>query len=155
LALQENDVVVAHVSNLKWLKRPLDITAAADTALRQNPRLLYLIVGDGPGRQPLEQACKERGIADRFRFVGWIEYERMPDYINLADIVVLPSEAEAQARVYLETQACARVILASDIPAAREVIVDGETGLLFRLGDADDLAAKILQGAGSAQARAA
>jgi glycosyltransferase involved in cell wall biosynthesis len=56
----------------------------------------------------------------------------MPDYINLADIVVMPSAAETQALVYLETQACARLLLASDIPGAREVIVDGETGLLFR-----------------------
>ena len=152
-AISEDDVVVAHVSNLKSLKRPLDIVAASRAALRQNPRLLYLIVGDGPGRQLMERAAKENGNFARFRFVGWIEYDRMPDYINLADIVVLPSVAEAQARVYLETQACARLILASDIPAAREVIVDGETGLLFRMGDSEDLAAKTLQAAGDPQAR--
>jgi glycosyltransferase involved in cell wall biosynthesis len=150
-----DDIVVAHVSNLKSIKRPLDIVEAAGKALRQNPRLLYLIVGDGPGRDAMERACNEQGISARFRFAGWIDYDQMPDYINLADIVVLSSAAEAQARVYLETQACARVILASDIPAAREVIVDGETGLLFRLGDSADLTAKIGRAAASADARIA
>jgi len=154
LRIRTDDIVVAHASNLKSLKRPLDIVDAADTALRQNPRLLFLIVGDGSSRSAMEQSCNERGTAERFRFAGWVEHERMPDYINLAEIVVLPSAAEAQARVYLETQACARVIVASDIPAAREVIVDGETGLLFRMGDPQALAAKTLQAAGDAQTRA-
>lgn len=154
LAIEDDDIVVAHVSNLKALKRPLDIVDAAATALRQNPRLLYLIVGDGPGRQPMERAAAESGTSHRFRFVGWIDHDRMPDYINLAAMVVLPSAAEAQARVYLETQACARVIVASDIPAAREVIVDSETGLLFGMGDPKDLAAKTLQAASDPQARA-
>jgi L-malate glycosyltransferase len=69
---------------------------------------------------------------------------RMPDYINLADGVLMPSEREGQSLVYLETQACGRVLIASDIPPAREIIVQGQTGLLFRLGDVADFAAKIL-----------
>jgi glycosyltransferase involved in cell wall biosynthesis len=143
LRIGAEDVVVAHVSNLKSLKRPLDIIGATDKTLRENPRLLYLIVGDGPTRALMEQTCRKRGMSERYRFVGWVDHDAVPDYINLADIVVLPSEDEAQARVYLETQACERVIVASDIPAAHEVIVDGETGVLFRMGDADDLAAKM------------
>lgn len=145
LSIQSDEIVVAHVSNLKSLKRPLDIVDAADTALRAVPRLRYLIVGDGTCRQAMERACSEKGVSERFRFVGWIDHAQVPDYLNLADVVVLPSEAEAQARVYLETQACGRVIVASDIAAAREVIVDGETGVLFRMGDADDLAAKTVR----------
>lgn len=101
-----------------------------------------------------KEACRREGIHENFRFVGWVEYDRIPDFINLADLVVMPSEAESQARVYLETQACARLLLASDIPAAREVVVDGATGLLFRKGDIDDLTAKTLLAAGDAGLRA-
>jgi glycosyltransferase involved in cell wall biosynthesis len=68
----------------------------------------------------------------------------MPRYVNLADLVLMPSEAETQALAYLEAQACARLLLASDIPAAREVVTDRETGLFFRKGDIADLAAKTL-----------
>jgi hypothetical protein len=45
-----DDVVVAHVSTLRDVKRPLDVVAAGALALRRNPHLVYLIVGDGPGR---------------------------------------------------------------------------------------------------------
>jgi glycosyltransferase involved in cell wall biosynthesis len=154
LAIQGDDVVVMHASNLKPVKRPLDVVHSAERALRHNPKLVYVIVGDGACRQPMEDLCARRGLSERFRFVGWIEYARLPRYMNLADLVIMPSDSEGLARVYLETQACARLLLASDIPAAREVITDGETGLLFRTGDIDDLTTKTLAAAGDPELRA-
>ena len=144
LRIQDTDVVVVHAAVLKTIKRPLDIVCSALQALRRNPNLIYLIVGDGDLRREMIRECKTRSISHRFRFVGWIEYDLMPDYINVADMVEMPSKGEGLARVYLETQACARLLIASDISAAREVIVNGETGLLFRKGNIDDLTAKTL-----------
>jgi glycosyltransferase involved in cell wall biosynthesis len=148
LQLEDLTIVIAHVSNLKSLKRPLDIVASARTTLRCDSRLTYVIVGDGPLRSEMEAACHRDGIADRFRFVGWVDHDCVPDYLNLADVVVMPSAAEARALVYLEAQACGRVLLASDIPAAREVVTDGKDGLLFAVGDVDELTAKTLVAAG-------
>jgi glycosyltransferase involved in cell wall biosynthesis len=142
LGIGDDDVVVAHVSNLKAIKRPLDVVASAARALRDEPRLFYLVVGDGTYREPMESACAAAGVRDRFAFTGWLEYDRVPDHVRLSDIVVAPSESEGQARVYLETQACGRVLLASDIAAAREVVVAGETGVLYPVADVEALAAK-------------
>ena len=155
LGIGDDDVVVAHVSNLKSLKRPLDVVASAERVLRKRPRVRYLIVGDGPGRRELEACCQASGIADRCTFTGWLEYERLPALLNVVDVVLMPAEDEALARVYLETQACGRVLLASDIPAASEVIRPGETGLLFRKGDLDDMTEKLLLAADDEQLRAA
>jgi glycosyltransferase involved in cell wall biosynthesis len=142
LGIAPGDVVVAHVSSLKSIKRPLDVVASAVRALREEPRLFYLVVGDGEYRAPMEAACAEAGVRSRFAFTGWVEYDQMPDHVRLADIVVVPSESEGLARIYLETQACGRVLLASDIAAAREVVVDGETGVLCPVADVEALAAK-------------
>ena len=153
LAIKDDNIIVMHVSNLKALKRPLDIVNSAEKALRQNPKLVYVIVGDGPCRKTMEEVCMSKYVSKQFKFVGWVDYLNVPDYINLADIVVMPAEAETQARVYLETQACGRLLLASDILGAREVIVDGETGLLFRKGDINDLTAQTLLAAGAGSIR--
>jgi glycosyltransferase involved in cell wall biosynthesis len=66
----------------------------------------------------------------------------------------MPSEAEGMARIYLETQAAGRTLVASDIPPAREVIEHGQTGLLFPLGDIQAFAARILEAAADASLRA-
>jgi glycosyltransferase involved in cell wall biosynthesis len=155
LDIAADDVVVMHVSNMKNLKRPLDVAQVAARTLPRDPRLLYVVVGDGALREDLEAAARGLDLGDRFRVVGWLDYDAMPDTINLADIMVMPSSAEGLARVYLETQACGRLLLASDIPNAREVVTHGETGLLFRTGDIDDFAAKILQAAADPALRAA
>ena len=144
LNINDDDIVVMHIANLQSRKRSIDLVRSAERTIRKNQRLLYVIVGDGSQRQSLMEACENAGISRRFRFTGWVEYPRIPDFVNLADLVVVPSESEGLARVYLETQACARVLLASDIPPAREVIVDGKTGYLFEKGSIDELATKIL-----------
>jgi glycosyltransferase involved in cell wall biosynthesis len=154
LGIAGDRLVVMHVSNLKPLKRALDLVESAARAVREDPRLVYVVVGDGIDRGPMEAACRGHGLVDHFRFVGWVPYPRVASYLHLADVVVMPSESEAQARVYLETQACARVLVASDIAAARHVVDDGETGLLFRKGDVGDLTAKILQAAADPALRA-
>lgn len=148
LGIARDDLVVAHASKLTSVKRPLDIVLAAQQALPTEPRLLYLILGDGPLRASMEDVCARQGITQRFRFPGWIDHTAVPDHLNLADVVVMPSELEGQSLVYLEAQACGRVLLASDIPAAREFIVDGETGLLFRMGDVGHLADRMLEAFG-------
>jgi glycosyltransferase involved in cell wall biosynthesis len=153
LGIAPDDVVVMHVSNLKTIKRPFDLVRSARAALARDPRLRYVIVGDGPERGALEALCRCQRVASRFRFTGWIDYARMPRVIGLADVVVMPSAVEGLARVYLETQACGRVLIASDIPGAREVVRDGETGLLFPTGDVAALTAAILRAAGDARLR--
>ncbi|HJY86681.1 MAG TPA: glycosyltransferase family 4 protein, partial [Candidatus Acidoferrales bacterium] len=89
----------------------------------------------------------------RFRFPGWVDYTRMPEYLAMADIVVSASADEQQSRMYLEAQATARVLVASDIPAARELVEHNHTGLLFRKENTDDLAAQITRAARSPELR--
>ncbi len=147
LSLEAGDIVVAHMSNLKAVKRPLDFIYSAELALKTEPRLRYVVVGDGAYRAPMEKECRERQIDSRFRFVGWVDHAEMPAYMRIADMVVSTSESEGLSRIYLETQASARLLLASDIAPAREVIEDGVTGLLYPKGDVVELAARTVMAA--------
>lgn len=56
---------------------------------------------------------------------------------------MLPSLRDASPRVVREAMACGLPCVVSNIPGARDLLLDGETGLLFRSGDAADLAAKL------------
>ena len=154
LGVHEDQIVVMHLSNLKGLKRVLDLVDAAERALREDDRLRFTVVGEGPCRREAEECCASRGIADFFRFTGWVDHHDVPGLVNAADIVVMPSAGETQALVYLEAQACERTLIASDIPAAREVIEHDQTGLLFPMGDTGRLAAEILRAAGDPRLRA-
>lgn len=153
LRIRDDNCLVLHASKLTSIKRPLDLVESAQIAVRQDARLIYLIVGDGPCRALMEDACRRSGIAHAFRFLGWLDHRSLPRFFNLADLVILPSESEGQSLVCLEAQAAGRCVLSTDIPGAREVIDDGETGLLFPKGNIDALTQKTLWAAANAQAR--
>jgi glycosyltransferase involved in cell wall biosynthesis len=125
LAIPADAIIALHASNLIDAKRPLDVLRAAADVTRANAAAFFVIVGDGPLRHEMEDFCARAAIRDRVRFTGWIDHDRMPAYLRLAEVVLVPSETEALALIYLEAQASGCVVVASDIPAAREVITDG------------------------------
>ncbi|MEO8601950.1 MAG: glycosyltransferase [bacterium] len=153
LTIAPESLVVGHASNLTDHKRVADLVAAAPRVLAAQPHTVFLIIGDGVERAALQRQVQAAGLQARFRFVGEVAHARMPDHLNLCDVVVMPSERETLSLVYRETQACGGVLLTSDIAAAREAVVDGETGVLFRKGDRDDLAAQLLALLADAQRR--
>lgn len=79
---------------------------------------------------------KEEGL---FQFLGHVD--GIDGQIADADVVVLPSYREGTPRVLLEAAAMGKPIIASDVPGCREVVVDGENGMLVPAGDATALAA--------------
>jgi len=155
LGIAANHRIVLHASKLSDVKRPFDLIESAKNALRQDQRLTYLIIGNGPCRDSMEEQCRRAGIAHAVRFTGWIDHRMMPNFLNLADIVILPSDSEGQSLVCLEAQACARCVLSSDIPGARELITEKHTGLLFDKGDLRQLTEKTLWAAANTNAREA
>ncbi len=153
LDIRNGDVVVTHASNLKKLKRALDVVDAAEIALAQDRRLLFVVAGDGPDADAVRSECKARGLAGRFRFTGWLEHDRMPELFCSSDIVLMPSQAECQALVYLEAQACGCVLIASDIAGAREIVEHGVTGWLYPVGQPPALAEAVLTCAADGELR--
>lgn len=142
LAIARTDQVAIHLSNLKPIKRPLDVVRCAAMLRERCPNLVWLIVGDGDGdrREAMTALARDLGVLDRFRFAGWVDHRQVGRYLNLADLAVLPSRSEAMAQAYLESMACGIPMVASDIPAAREAMRDGVSGMLHRVGDTVDMA---------------
>ncbi|HZS34430.1 MAG TPA: glycosyltransferase family 4 protein [Methylomirabilota bacterium] len=140
LGIGPEDVVALHASNLSPVKRVGDFVAAVAAARRRGARVVGLVLGDGLERAAAEEPSRREGTPSVFRFAGWVDHGAVPAYLRLADLVVSTSAHETQSLVYLEAQAAGRCLVASDIPGAREVVRDGETGILFPAGDVEALA---------------
>ncbi len=100
-----------------------------------------LLVGDGRGafRDELLALIAARGLGGRVRLAG--HAEDMPAALLLADIVVHAStDPEAFGRTVVEAQAMERVVIAADLGAPRETVVEGETGFRVPPGDPQRLA---------------
>ncbi len=114
----------------------LDLVAA----LHQRGAAVELIlVGDGPDRKALEKRALEMGINKRCVFAGAVSENRVLDYMREADVFVCSSLMEGLPQVLMEAAAVKLPVVAPYLAGIPEFIRDGETGVLFIVGDGDDL----------------
>ena len=113
------------------------------------PELRLTIVGDGPEKPALEKLVADFGVNAQIDFAGSQPNENVPQYYQSAGIAVVPSivaadgDQEGLGLVAVEALGCGCVTIVSDLPALRDVVSDGENGLVFRATDATDLSEKI------------
>ena len=109
---------------------PLKGHRLAIEALAGLPGATLLIAGEGPERPALEALIAARGLAPRARLLGSVPPGEMPGLLAAADLMLLPSEREGLANVWIEALACGTPILIADVGGAREVLDRPEAGRL-------------------------
>jgi glycosyltransferase involved in cell wall biosynthesis len=121
-------------------------------AIARSPKVIALIAGghDGEGdRARLETRAAELGVSGRVEFTGLLPPAQVPDLLRRATILALPNPASAISTHFtsplklFEYMAAGRAIVASDLPAIREVLRDETNALLVAPGDPAALAAGI------------
>ena len=136
--------LVMLASRLLWDKGVGEFVEAAGLLRRQGVAARFVLVGDGdpenPATVPPEQleAWRQEGDIE-----WWGRLEDMPAVLGQAHIVCLPSYREGLPKVLLEAAACAKPIVATDVPGCREIVRHGENGLLVPPRDGAALGAAI------------
>ncbi|MDR1424004.1 MAG: glycosyltransferase, exosortase A system-associated [Azoarcus sp.] len=113
------------------------------------PDLRLLLVGGGPQDARLKAQAARLGVADKVIFTGRVPHNEVNRYYDLIDLLAYPRHAMRLTELVtplkpLEAMAQERVFVASDVGGHKELIRDGETGRLFKAGDAGALAGAIV-----------
>jgi glycosyltransferase involved in cell wall biosynthesis len=140
----QDAAVVLFCAKLKPWKRPLDLLRAFARAAGANGYLVF--AGDGSLRRALESEAVSLGIADKVRFIGFVNQSGLPEIYTASDVLVLPSESEPFGLVVNEAMLCGCPVIVSDCVGARfDLVRDGETGFVFPMGDVKALSALLEQ----------
>ncbi len=128
--LSPDTPVVGFAGRLSVQKQliPFVQNALPDLVAR-DPRTIFLVVGDGPQRKPLEKAAREHSVFDNIRFVGWREDLR-PCY-EAMDILVQPSRDEGLPNSILEAMAMGVPVVATPVGEVAELLDHGRSGILL------------------------
>jgi N-acetyl-alpha-D-glucosaminyl L-malate synthase BshA len=133
-----DEAILMHLSNFRPVKRVTDVVKVFAQVARELPAQLVL-VGDGPDRSAAEWLAHDLGIQSRVHFLG--KQERVNELLPLADLLLMPSELESFGLVALEAMACKVPSIATCVGGVSELIDDQVTGLLYKVGDIDGMAA--------------
>jgi PEP-CTERM/exosortase A-associated glycosyltransferase len=116
--------------------------------LSKRQAIRVLLVGSGVHEPALRAAVARLGLASQVVFAGQVPYARVATLYDAIDLLVYPRLPMRLTDMVtplkpLEAMALGKAQVASDVGGHRELIIDGETGVLFRAGDAQALAAAV------------
>ncbi len=147
LGVAPDDVVIGHIGAIRNLEGLDLLLEAADILRGRDLRFRVVIVGDGSELPALKALSEERTLQQVVHFQGQVPHQKILDYYGLIDIFVMPrtrsrvTELVTPIKPY-EAMAMERAVVVSDVGALREIVSDGETGLVCAADSAEDLAAK-------------
>jgi glycosyltransferase involved in cell wall biosynthesis len=132
---------VGVIANFLPVKGHTDFLHAAARVVTAHPEAKFFLIGEGKGRRELEGLARSLGIGERVVFTG--ARNDTDELMELLDVVVLSSHEEGMSNVLLEAMAMSRPIVATAVGGNKELIRNGETGLLVPPKDPAALAAAV------------
>ena len=118
--------------------------------VKNNPNLIYLIIGNGPQKKDYELRIKAYGLENNVKILSNIDNNELPYFYKLTDIFVMVSKTSAQdiegfGIVYLEAGIFAKPVIASDQGGSPEAVLNEKTGLLIKENSGEDLKDAIIK----------
>lgn len=146
---ERDEVTIAWLGVMQPVKRlPALVQAVAEV-----PEIRLLLIGDGPERQRVEAEVTATGVRGRTELAGFRD-DPAP-LVGGADILVLPSAAEACPMALLQAMSCGIPVIASRAGGIPEIVRDGVDGILVDTGDDQALRAALERLAGDVALRRA
>lgn len=102
-----------------------------------------LLVGGGHLKDDYVKICEELGIRDQIKFVGNVDRKEVKDILASSHISVLTSLKEGKPRSLMESQIVGLPVIATDVIGTNEIVLNGKTGFLVKVGDIETFADKI------------
>ncbi len=124
-------LVIGYVGRLAPEKNLEYLSRAVALYLQSDPRAVFLVVGEGPSRDNIQEILQEKGVSDRLILAGQQSGQGLADAYGAMDLFVFSSTTETQGMVLAEAMAASKPVIALDSSGVREVVVDGENGRLL------------------------
>ena len=118
--------------------------------LEKHPDVKLRVAGDGQELSSMKKLVNQLGVAGNTEFLGAVINEALPALYQTADVVVFPSivaadgDREGFGLVLVEALGCECAVVATDLPAMRDIVKDEETALIIRQKDAQQIAEKVI-----------
>ncbi len=141
----ENSKIIITTSRLVP-KNGVDILLKAIFEVKKKiPDLQCWILGDGSERKALELQATSYKLQANVKFFGSLPHEKIPWYLQQADVFVRPSRSEGMGNSFVEALAADLPIIGTPVGGITDIIQDGKTGLFANPEDPHDLAEKMIK----------
>lgn len=108
-------------------KNAVDDVISSLSSLPQN--ITFIIIGKGEEGPKLQKQARVLGVDARVKFLGFIPYAEIPEYLSVCDIFIRPSRSEGFGNSFIEAMAAGLPVIATPVGGIPDFIDDKETGI--------------------------
>lgn len=131
LGIPKEHSVLLNLGRLGTEKNLGELVEFFADALKENPQMTFLIVGDGPDKAHLEQLVAQLNLQGRVIFTGMVAPSQVQEYYQLADFFVSASTSETQGLTYIEAAANGLPLLCREDMCLCDIIEEGRNGYQY------------------------
>jgi glycosyltransferase involved in cell wall biosynthesis len=146
MGLPIDSPVITLVAVLRAQKRHELVIAAAAEVIKVFPQARFLFVGDGPGRNRVEQEIKKAQLEAQILMTGY--REDIPAILSFTDLGIISSVAEGIPQFLFQIMAMGKPVIATEVGGIPEIVTSGVTGVLIPPEDPAALVKAIVQALG-------
>lgn len=140
LGKKEGDIFLVTTSRLVEKNAVGDIIESL-TFLPENYK--FLILGIGPLEHELKKQVETLGLEERVQFLGQVNYQDIPKYLQVSDVFVRPSLSEGMGNSFIEAMAAGIPVVATEIGGITDFLHDRWTGVFCKVKNPKDIAEKV------------
>jgi N-acetyl-alpha-D-glucosaminyl L-malate synthase BshA len=137
-----DEKIITFVGSFKLVKGVKYLIEAFAIIFKRNSEVKLLLIGDGPERKNLKNMVETHNLTLSVDFMGNVANQKIPEYLSISDIFVLPSLSEGFPSVILEAMASGLPIIATRVGGLPEIIKEGENGFLVDPKNSNQIADK-------------
>jgi len=139
-------LTVARLSSEEKYKGYDQVLRALVDVIREFPHTKYIIIGSGDKEeiQRIKNLIKELKLEDNVILTGFVSNEELTAYYKLSDMFIMPSKGEGFGIVFLEALVLGKTIIVGNKDASKEVVLDGEIGLIIDPDNIEQISDSIL-----------
>lgn len=142
LYAQKDEKILIHISNLRPIKRVLDLIKIFRKVLKKIKSTL-IIIGEGPEFNNLKKIIKFYNLNEKVKLLGNIN--NLFSILSISDLFLLPSELESFGLGALEAMSHSIPVICSNIGGLSEVVTNKYSGFLEKVGDIDSMAKRSIE----------
>ena len=130
LGIPEDAIVIGKIARLFELKGHEFLIQAARQLVQQNPKVHFLLLGDGLLKESLMNDIRMYKLEEHFHLPGLIPPSQVPSYVECMDIVCHLSLREGLPRAVVQGMAAKKPVVAYELDGAPEVVINDKTGFI-------------------------
>jgi glycosyltransferase involved in cell wall biosynthesis len=142
--LEDRRKVVGYAGRFSPEKGVINLVKAIPLMLEEQPDMEFLMCGDGPLFAEVKKEIEVGKTTKKVTLTGWVPLERIPEYLNQMQLLVIPSYLEGLPKILMEAMACGTPVLATAVGGIPHLIRKEETGFILKSNSPEHIAEGVI-----------